>query len=215
MYLNPHPILMLAKILFLFFLFLAVMDLTFLIMLIIRDGLCYGIFYHEKPLWLDITFPFEIVPVLYILRFCTTYMLVVISIERYIALSTLLVYKSKCYSYILLVVLYSSELPKLDLGKNEEQIVKNFSFLVTSNIPRFFHYEYTHDDSGTVFTTTSLLQDETYNQFWHLWQSVTDTCIPFIALGTINSKLLWNLAKSKQNDAELSQTDTELRIHVG
>ena len=111
---------MLAKILFLFFLFLAVMDLTFLIMLIIRDGLCYGIFYQEKPLWLDITFPFEIVPVLYMFRFCTTYMLVVISIERCIALSTLLVYKSKCYSYILLVVLYSSELPNLDLGKNQE-----------------------------------------------------------------------------------------------
>ena len=94
-----------------FNIFTAVMDLTFLVMLIMRDGLCYGIFVYERPLWLDIIFPFGIVPVFYMLRFCTSYMLVVISIERHIALSNLIAYKSRCYSYIILVVLYSSELP--------------------------------------------------------------------------------------------------------
>ena len=92
------------------YVFPAVMDLTFLVMLIIRDGLCYGIFVNERPLWKEIIFPFGIVPMFYMLRFCTTYMLLVISIERYIALSNLLGYKTKCYSYILLVVLFSSEL---------------------------------------------------------------------------------------------------------
>ena len=92
------------------YVFPAVMDLTFLVMLIIRDGLCYGIFVNERPLWKEIIFPFGIVPMFYMLRFCTTYMLVVISIERCIALSNLLGYKTKCYSYILLVVLFSSEL---------------------------------------------------------------------------------------------------------
>ena len=92
------------------FLFLAVMDLIFLIMLIISDGLCYGIFIYGRPRWLDIIYPFGIHPMFFMFRFCTTYMLVVISIERYIALSNLMVYKSRCYSYIILVVLYSSEL---------------------------------------------------------------------------------------------------------
>ena len=92
------------------FLFLAVMDLIFLIMLIISDGLCYGIFIYGRPRWLDIIYPFGIHPMFFMFRFCTTYMLVVISIERYIALSNLMVYKSRCHSYIILVVLYSSEL---------------------------------------------------------------------------------------------------------
>ena len=92
------------------FLLLAVMDLIFLIMLIISDGLCYGIFIYGRPRWLDIIYPFGIHPMFFMFRFCTTYMLVVISIERYIALSNLMVYKSRCYSYIILVVLYSSEL---------------------------------------------------------------------------------------------------------
>ena len=94
-----------------FFLFLAVMDLIFLVMLIISDGLCYGIFINGRPRWLDIIYPFGIHPMFFMFRFCTTYMLVVISIERHIALSNLIAYKSRCYSYIILVVLYSSELP--------------------------------------------------------------------------------------------------------
>ena len=92
------------------FLLLAVMDLIFLIMLIISDGLCYGIFIYGRPRWLDIIYPFGIHPMFFMFRFCTTYMLVVISIERYIALSNLMVYKSRSYSYIILVLLYSGEL---------------------------------------------------------------------------------------------------------
>ena len=92
------------------YVFLAVMDLTFLIMLILRDGLGYGIFVFGRPLWLDIMFPFVIVPLFYMLRFCTTYILVFISIERYIALSNLISYKTKWYSYIFLVTFYSSRL---------------------------------------------------------------------------------------------------------
>ena len=99
-----------CKYVHIFISFPAVMDLTFLVMLILRDGLCYGIFVYDRPLWLDIIFPFGIVPVFYMLRFCTSYMLVVISIERCMALSNLLGYKTKCYSYIFLVVLFSSEL---------------------------------------------------------------------------------------------------------
>ena len=93
-----------------YYVFLAVMDLTFLVMLILRDGLGYGIFVFGRPLWFDIMFPFVIVPLFYMLRFCTTYILVFISIERYIALSNLISYKTKWYSYILLVTFYSSKL---------------------------------------------------------------------------------------------------------
>ena len=62
--------------------------------------------------------------------------------------------------------------------------------------------------------TTLLSQDNSYNHFWHAWQSLTNICVPFTALGTINGRILWNLAKSKQNDAEMNQNDG-LRIHVG
>ena len=95
-----------------FFYFLAVMDLIFLVMLIVSDGFCFGIFIYGRPLWLDIIYPFGIHPMFFMFRFCTTYMLVAISIERYIALSNLIGYKSRCNSYIRLVVLYSSEFPK-------------------------------------------------------------------------------------------------------
>ena len=95
---------------YIFLCFPAVMDLTFLVMLILRDGLCYGVFASERPLWLDIIFPFGIVPMFYMLRFCTTYILVFISIERYIALSNLISHKIKWYSYIILVTFYSSKL---------------------------------------------------------------------------------------------------------
>ena len=94
-------------------------------------------------------------------------------------------------------------------------IPKNLYFAVTSNVPRFFHYMYTYDESGNfTFITTSLFRDKTYSQFWHSCQSITNTSVPFIALGTINGKILWNLAKSKQNDLEMSQNNG-LRIHVG
>ena len=93
-----------------------------------------------------------------------------------------------------------------------EYIFRNLSILVFSIVPRFFHYEYTHGNS--TFVTTSLSRDKSYNQFWHAWQSLTSTFIPFTALGTINVKILWNLAKSKLNDAEMSQNDG-LRIHIG
>ena len=93
-----------------FFLFLAVMDLIFLVMLIISDGLLYGIFVNERPLWIDVIYPGVIHPMFYTFRFCSAYMLVVISFERFVVLSNSLAYKTKCYSYILLVILCSSEL---------------------------------------------------------------------------------------------------------
>ena len=96
-----------------FFQFLAVMDLIFLVILIIRDGIFYGIVVHGRPSWFKLVFPFGIYPMFFMFRFCTSYMLVVISIERCIALSNALVYKSRCHSYILLVVFYTSELPNL------------------------------------------------------------------------------------------------------
>ena len=91
------------------FIFLAVVDLIFLVMLIIKEGLYYGIFINERPIWLYLIYPFGIHPMFYVFRFCTAYMLVVISIERFVVLSNSLAYKTKCYSYILFVVLCSSE----------------------------------------------------------------------------------------------------------
>ena len=62
---------------------------------------------------------------------------------------------------------------------------------------------------------TSLYRDKTYNLFWHTWQALIYSFIPTIAMCTINGKILWNLAKSKQNDAEISLNDLNgLRIHV-
>ena len=62
-----------------------------------------------------------------------------------------------------------------------QYIFRNLSILVFSSVPRFFHYEYTHGNS--TFVTTSLSRDKSYNQFWHAWQSLTSTFIPFTALG--------------------------------
>ena len=151
----------------------------------------------------------------YVFRFCTAYMLVVISIERFNVLSNSLAYKTKCYSYILLVILCSSELctHQLDHWKKDSRIY--FFLVVTSTLPRFFHEEYKYDEFGNgTYMTTSLYRDKTYNLFWHSWQSLTNTCIPSIALITINGKILWHLAKSKQNDAKIS-LNNGLRIHVG
>jgi hypothetical protein len=90
-----------------------------------------------------------------------------------------------------------------------------FFLIVTCNIPRFFHYEYKYDEFGNgTYMATSLYRDKVYHLFWHTWQSLIYTFIPIIALCTINGKILWNLAKSKQNDAEISQNNG-LRIHVG
>lgn len=90
-----------------------------------------------------------------------------------------------------------------------------FLILVTCNIPRFFHYEYKHDEFGNgTYMATSLYRDKVYHLFWHTWQSLIYTFIPIIALCTINGKILWSLARSKQNDAEISQNNG-LRIHVG
>ena len=90
-----------------------------------------------------------------------------------------------------------------------------FFLVVTSTLPRFFHKEYKYDEFGNgTYMTTSLYRDKTYNLFWHSWQSLTNTCIPSIALCTINGKILWHLAKSKQIDAKISQNNG-LRIHVG
>ena len=130
------------------------------------------------------------------------------------ALSNLLGYKTKCYCHIFLVVLFSSEL-NLSWTFFHQYIFRNLFILVFSSVPRFFHYEYTHNELGNfTFVTTSLSRDKSYNQFWHAWQSLTSTFIPFTALGTINVKILWNLAKSKLNDTDMSQNDG-LRILVG
>ena len=194
------------------------MDLIFLVILIIRDGIFYGIVVHGRPSWFKLVFPFGIYPMFFMFRFCTSYMLVVISIERCIALSNALVYKSRCHSYILLVVFYTSELPNLCnlWWKFQELFAKTFSLVVTSNVPTFFKYEYVHDEYGnvTTFKATSLFQDKTYSQFYRSWQALTNTFLPFVALGSINVKILWNLTKFKQNEAEISQNDG-LRIHVG
>ena len=77
------------------FIFLAVVDLIFLVMLIIKEGLYYGIFINERPIWLYLIYPFGIHPMFYVFRFCTAYMLVVISIERFNVLSNSLAYKTK------------------------------------------------------------------------------------------------------------------------
>ena len=97
-------------------------------MLIISDGLLYGIFINERPLWLDLIYPFVIHPMFYMFRFCTAYMLVVISIERCIVLSNSLAYKTKCYSYIFLVVLCSSK-NQPNFLTFERRFEKNISFL--------------------------------------------------------------------------------------
>ena len=90
-----------------------------------------------------------------------------------------------------------------------------FFFIVTCNVPRFFHYEYKHDEFGKgTYVATSLYRDRIYHIFWHTWQSLIYTFIPIIALCSINGKILWNLSKSKQKDAEICQNNG-LRIHVG
>ena len=123
------------KLVLAFFQFLAVLDLIFLAMLIISDGLLYGIFINERPLWLDLIYPFVIHPMFYMFRFCTAYMLVVISIERCIVLSNSLAYNTKCYSYILLVVLCSSELPiSLIIEKRFKNIFLSCSYQYPTKI---------------------------------------------------------------------------------
>ena len=61
---------------------------------------------------------------------------------------------------------------------------------------------------------TSLFRDKTYNQFWNSWQAISNTFLPFIALGTINGKTLWNLAKSNKKWCRI-ESKHGLRIHVG
>ena len=74
-------------------------------------------------------------------------------------------------------------------------------FLVTSNLPWFFQYEYEYDCNGNIsgYDYTSLFLDETLYYFWILWQFLVHTLVPFIVLLIINFLILWKLTSPKQS----------------
>ena len=96
---------------------LALVDLIFLIMMVIKNGICYGIMGQENhdsssdamPLWLKIIYPYFIEPVFYISRLCTVYMVVVVSLERFHAVYSPLLYNTRCRYYIPTAVFFSSK----------------------------------------------------------------------------------------------------------
>ena len=99
------------------FVSLALVDLIFLLMMVIKNGICYGILGQENhdsssdamPLWLKTVYPFFIEPVFYISRLCTVYMVVVVSLERFHAVYSPLVYNTRCRYYISTAVFFSSK----------------------------------------------------------------------------------------------------------
>ena len=99
------------------FVSLALVDLIFLLMMVIKNGICYGILGQENhdsssdamPLWLKTIYPFFIEPVFYISRLCTVYMVVVVSLERFHAVYSPLVYNTRCRYYISTAVFFSSK----------------------------------------------------------------------------------------------------------
>ena len=98
------------------FVSLALVDLIFLLMIVIRQGICTGILGQDKaldqdsmPLWLKTIYPYFIEPFFYISRLCTVYMVVVVSLERLQAVYSPLVYNSRCRYYISTAVFFSSK----------------------------------------------------------------------------------------------------------
>ena len=86
--------------------FVAIMDLIFLSMTVIREGICYGIL-DALPMWYIMICPYVFMPFYNISRLSTIYMVVVVSIERLYALYFPLVRNLRCSSYILCVILFS------------------------------------------------------------------------------------------------------------
>ena len=90
---------------------------------------------------------------------------------------------------------------KLNLSRAYQNFVPHKDlFLVTSNLPWFFQYEYEYDPNGYIsgYDYTSLFLDETLYYFWILWQFLVHTLVPFIVLLIINFLILWKLTSSKQ-----------------
>ena len=99
---------------------------------------------------------------------------------------------------------------KLNLSRLYQNFVPHKDlFLVTSNLPWFFQYEYLHDEDGNIsgYDYTSLFLDETLYYFWILWQFVAHTLVPFIVLLIINLLILWKLTSSKQSVDEIKFTN--------
>ena len=98
------------------FVSLALVDSIFLLMIVIRQGICTGILGQDKaldqdsmPLWLKTIYPYFIEPFFYISRLCTVYMVVVVSLERLQAVYSPLIYNSRCRYYISTAVFFSSK----------------------------------------------------------------------------------------------------------
>ena len=101
----------------LFFSSLAIIDLICLLMIIIRFGICNGILggWEFVPSWLNTILPYSIDPIYFITRHCTVNMVVAISIERLKALFSPLGSNPRCYSYILVVLLFSGKCDEIHL----------------------------------------------------------------------------------------------------
>ena len=87
------------------------MDLLFLFAMIIDYGICFGIKKDAGcPLWYEIANPFFTMPIFYMIRFCTIYMIIVVSIERHNAISDSFDHISRPRIYICLVVVFSGKI---------------------------------------------------------------------------------------------------------
>ena len=100
-----------------FFSSLAIIDLICLLMIIILFGICNGILggWEFVPSWLNTILPYSIGPIYFITRHCTVNMVVAISIERLKALFSPLGSNPRCYSYILVVLLFSGKCDEIHL----------------------------------------------------------------------------------------------------
>jgi hypothetical protein len=86
------------------------MDLLFLFAMILDQGICIGIKQDAGcPFWYEIATPFFTMPIFYMFRFCTIYMIILVSIERHNALSDSFDHTPRPCIYILLVILFSGK----------------------------------------------------------------------------------------------------------
>ena len=87
----------------------AVMDLVYLFMAVLRNGICRGIL-DSMPKWIATIYPYLIYPLYYMSLFCTVHMVVAISIERLFAISAPFGHHNpRCGIYILSVIIFSSK----------------------------------------------------------------------------------------------------------
>ena len=120
-----------------FFSSLAIIDLICLLMIIIRFGICNGILggWEFVPSWLNTILPYSIGPIYFITRHCTVNMVVAISIERLKALFSPFGSNPRCYSYILVVLLFSGKCDKIHLFTLKKSYFSNNIIFCTTEGP--------------------------------------------------------------------------------